>query len=80
MGREEADALLGDVGQRQEADHLEASSDFSPDSELCTLTGDLPATICEDVVIPSLEFMSTTHGIKDILARLEAQVVCVVQA
>lgn len=40
----------------------------------------LPSTVRQDVMFPPLQLVRTAHGIKDLLARLQAQVVRVVQA
>lgn len=40
----------------------------------------LPSTVCQDVIFPPLQLVRTAYGIEDLLAWLQAQVVCVVQA
>jgi hypothetical protein len=40
---------------------------------------DIPAAVCEEVVVPALEFMGAPDGIEDVLAWLEAEMVCVVE-
>lgn len=39
----------------------------------------VPAAVSEDIVIPSLEFVSAAYGIEHILTRLQSQVICIVQ-
>lgn len=39
----------------------------------------VPPTICQDIAIPSLEFVSTPYGVKDVLAGFKAEMVGVVE-
>lgn len=39
----------------------------------------LPAAICENVVIPALEFVSSAYRVEHILAGLETKMVGVIQ-
>ena len=42
--------------------------------------GNVPAAVGEEVVAPALQLVGAPHGVEDVLARLEAEVVGVVEA
>jgi hypothetical protein len=42
-----------------------------PPSRLERLSRDLPATVREQIVFPSLKFVRTANGVKHILTRLQ---------
>lgn len=54
---------------------MSATDVFKPRARL-----NLPSTICQKIVIPSLQLVSTTNGIKNLLAGLQTQMIGVVQA
>jgi hypothetical protein len=43
------------------------------------MESDQPTTVCQDIVIPTLQFMCSSDLVQDSLARLEAQMICIVE-
>lgn len=84
MRTEETHALLGNSSKLEQRDHLETER---TQSFLCQLghfflesRSFLPATIGQQIPIPSLQLMSTTNSIQHLLSRFQAKVICIVQA
>lgn len=79
MWAQESDTLLGDVGQFQEADHLKAATvSILLIAVWQSWRNSLPSAISQDIMLPSLELVSSAHLLQHILSWLQAQVVCVV--
>jgi hypothetical protein len=86
VGREEAHAFLRHFGQLQEGHHLESAYRIlalPPVPIVSSKQGDWrynqPTTISQNIALPSLQHMRAANLVQHFLARLQAEMIGVVE-